>query len=60
MAEVRESRPVFYSYHLWLLLLAILFAIVFTCAAFDWLIHPEHPFGWLGLAVTFGLASRLP
>jgi hypothetical protein len=35
------------------------FAAIFTVMAFDWITY-EHPFGFLGLAVTSGLASRLP
>jgi hypothetical protein len=41
------------------LVLAIICAAIFTFCAFDWFTY-EHPFGFLGLAVTFGLASRLP
>lgn len=42
-----------------LLVLAIVCAVVFTLFGFDW-ISSDHPFGWLGLAVALGLASRLP
>lgn len=42
-----------------LLLCAIVAAIVFTLMGFDVWTY-EHPFGILGLAVTLGLASRLP
>lgn len=41
------------------LILGIAAAVVFTVVGFDW-VTVDHPFGWLGLAVTFGLASRLP
>jgi hypothetical protein len=43
------------------LILAIIAAVVFTVMAFDWVWGSySHPFGFLGLAVGFGLASRLP
>jgi hypothetical protein len=43
------------------LILAIICAVVFTVMAFGWIWDTfDHPYGFLGLAVTFGLASRLP
>jgi hypothetical protein len=56
MSTVVE-RP--FTYHLVLLAFAIVFAAIFTVMAFDW-VKFDYPFGFLGLAVTFGLASRLP
>jgi hypothetical protein len=41
------------------LIVAIICAAVFTVVGFGW-VTVDNPFGWLGLALTFGLASRLP
>lgn len=47
------------TWHLFLLVVAIVCAVIFTLMGFD-IISSDKSFGWLGLAVTFGLASRLP
>lgn len=54
-----DPAPRAYSYHLVLLAFAIVFGAIFTLIAFD-VITYDKPFGFLGLAVTLGLASRLP
>ena len=41
------------------LIVAIVCAVIFTLMGFD-VISSDKSFGWLGLAVTFGLASRVP
>jgi hypothetical protein len=47
------------SYHLVLLVVAIVCAVILTLIGFD-VFSSEYALGWLGLTLTFGLASRLP
>ncbi len=42
-----------------LILLAFLCALVASLTGFDWLVHADHPFGWLALSLVFWFASIL-
>jgi hypothetical protein len=48
------------TYHLLLLAAAIIFGVVATLVGFNVLTDGDYAVGWLSLAVTLGLASRLP